>query len=125
MWNYRIVELHNKAYPKVKFYQIVEAFYDKKKIWAITDPQEPMGETPEELVECLEMMLKDAKRCLKLNAPMLKARHEQCKHVGTDEHGGIRDFKAQIKCPFKDKIDEIAESIKIEDIGKDFKKKKK
>ena len=69
-WNYRII---HKNIPFIMgdrgSYQIHEVYYKKNgKIYAYTqNPVGPFGESKKELIECLKMMLKDAK-----NKPVLE-----------------------------------------------------
>jgi len=64
-WNYRIVKYKNPKHPE-EAYGLHEVYYDEfKQPRAMT--QDPMenhlyGETPEEIIKVLEMMLKDAKK---------------------------------------------------------------
>jgi hypothetical protein len=57
-WNYRIMR---HKHPSGEYYQIHEVFYEPMG-WS-ADPIEPFGSTPDELIECLEIMLSDAKKC--------------------------------------------------------------
>ena len=64
-WEYRIgFKRHIINCKEVLEYGLVEAYYnDKGDIWLTTERFiEPSGETKEELIENLEMMLKDAKK---------------------------------------------------------------
>ena len=78
-WNYRIgVKKHkynsineegvNESFEELE-YGVIEAYYgDKGELWLTTERFiEPYGETKEELIENLEMMLKAAKK----GAPVL------------------------------------------------------
>lgn len=69
-WNYRIgIKRHIINGEEVLEYGLTEAYYnDKGDLWLTTERFiEPSGETKEELIENLEMMLKDAKK----DAPVL------------------------------------------------------
>lgn len=61
MWSYRIIR---KKIGIVKYYAIHEAYYDDNgKVWTITEnPSEVSGDTPEEVVHNLRLMLQDAKK---------------------------------------------------------------
>lgn len=72
-WNNRIVKRTNKPTKKnglkepVVYYAVHEVFYHKHENKYIADsrtmnPDDIVGETPEECIEQLEMMLRDAKR---------------------------------------------------------------
>jgi len=56
-WHYQIRKQENKG--KI-WYDIVE-YYENPKGWTV-DGMAPCGETPEGVIECLEMMLADAKK---------------------------------------------------------------
>lgn len=59
-WNNRIMR---HKHPNGDYYQIHEVYYDgDKKSWTV-EPIVPFGETVDELIEHLEMMLRDAKKC--------------------------------------------------------------
>jgi len=60
-WNYRIME---DGEGIQKYYSLREVFYhNKKKIRAFTkEPEYPIGDTVEDLIQNIEMMLKDAKK---------------------------------------------------------------
>ena len=66
MWNYRVVrkvlKSPIKSIPDEVRYAIHEAYYDdNKKVWAISkDPVPAYGESPEDLMECLTMMIRAA-----------------------------------------------------------------
>ena len=69
-WEYRIgFKRHVVNDEEVLEYGLTEAYYnDKGELWLTTERFiEPSGETKEELIENLEMMLKDAKK----DAPVL------------------------------------------------------
>ena len=69
-WNYRTAfKRHVINGVEEITYGLVEAYYnDKGDLWLTTERFiEPSGETKEELIENLEMMLKDAKK----DAPVL------------------------------------------------------
>lgn len=69
-WNYRIgFKRHVVNGEESLEYGLTEAYYnDKGELWLTTERFiEPSGETKEELIENLEMMLKDAKK----DAPVL------------------------------------------------------
>ena len=64
-WNYRIGFKRNVINgEEVLEYGLTEAYYnDKGDLWLTTERfMKPSGETKEELIENLEMMLKDAKK---------------------------------------------------------------
>ena len=64
-WNYRIGFKRNVINgEEVLEYVLTEAYYnDKGDLWLTTERfMKPSGETKEELIENLEMMLKDAKK---------------------------------------------------------------
>lgn len=66
-WNNRIFKKKCKHSGEV-YYEMHETFYihggddDGELGWTI-DPKIPYGSTPDELIECLEQMLSDAKKC--------------------------------------------------------------
>ena len=68
MWNYRIMK---KTCPETgeTYYALNEVFYldDKKTPNMYSERDDIVGGSPEEIIEVLEMMLKDAKK----NAPIL------------------------------------------------------
>ena len=69
-WNYRIgFKRHVINGKEEREYGLTEAYYnDKGDLWLTTERFiEPSGETKEELIENIEMMLKDAKK----DAPVL------------------------------------------------------
>ena len=71
VWNYRIgkrvvkgvIDLSEMYYENDEF-GIYEVYYDEDGniMFTTENPVEPYGETQEELIECLEMMLSDAKK---------------------------------------------------------------
>jgi hypothetical protein len=66
-WNYRIIK---RICPETKeiTYALNEVFYSKTgKIMASSERDEIISDTPEEIIEVLEMMLSDAKQ----NRPIL------------------------------------------------------
>lgn len=67
MWNYRIVRRKWDKGPDT--FGIHEAYYDdKKKVHSITeDSVSPFGETRDEVLSCLRMMINDADRAPVLN----------------------------------------------------------
>ena len=68
-WNYRTAFKRQVINGVEEItYGLVEAYYnDKGDLWLTTERFiEPSGETKEELIENLEMMLKDAKKVLDL-----------------------------------------------------------
>lgn len=59
-WNYRIMKHSHKSGD---YYAIHECFMDNGVVTSWTEDEiAPLGETVEELIETLEMMLKDAKK---------------------------------------------------------------
>jgi hypothetical protein len=60
-WNYRIIR---RKYETGEIgYEIHEVYYDEGKPWGWTEnAKAPYGETPEDLIWCLERMLVDAKK---------------------------------------------------------------
>lgn len=59
-WRYKILKIENQH---GSIYQICESYVgDEGKAYGHTGPISPMGETPQELIEDLKMMLKDAVR---------------------------------------------------------------
>jgi hypothetical protein len=61
-WHYNIIETKIKGFPT--YYQIHEVYHDvcrKGDRISYTDAITPIGDTPEELITVLRMMLKDAK----------------------------------------------------------------
>jgi hypothetical protein len=65
MWNYRIIHYNSDKGMGLKdHYGLYEVIYnDEGKISAHTEEPEVIADTPEELIESLEMMLDDAKKC--------------------------------------------------------------
>jgi hypothetical protein len=64
-WNYRIVkDDHGPEYEGEPIYSLRECFYnDEKKIAGFTaNPIDVLADTPEGIIEVLEMMLRDAKK---------------------------------------------------------------
>ena len=67
MWNYRVFKSKDPECDE-EYYTLIECFYDKnKKPWAYSEEAKPFGNTKKELIQVLEMMLKDAKK----KAPVL------------------------------------------------------
>lgn len=69
-WEYRIGFKHHTVNGEESLeYGLIEAYYnDKGDLWLTSERFiEPSGETKEELIENIEMMLKDAKK----DAPVL------------------------------------------------------
>ena len=64
MWNYRIIHYDSdKGMGLKNHYGLYEVMYnDRGQITAHTEEPELLAETPEELIEYLEMMLRDAKK---------------------------------------------------------------
>ena len=61
-WNYRIVKTYNKE-CKLYEYMLTEVFYHSNgSVMAYSADNNIYGESREEIIECLEMMLKDAKK---------------------------------------------------------------
>ena len=63
-WNNRIFK---KEIPRpdgeiYTYYEMHETFYDGDKLSWTVDAKKPFGESVDELIECLEQMLKDAKK---------------------------------------------------------------
>ena len=61
-WNYRIIK---RVCPETEeiYYALNEVFYQKSgELLAFSDRDDIVGDSPEEIVEVLEMMLKDAKK---------------------------------------------------------------
>lgn len=66
-WNYRIIKRKCKETGEI-YYALNEVFYSKEGyLKAYSDGDEIVGDSPEEVVKVLEMMLADAKK----NAPIL------------------------------------------------------
>lgn len=61
MWNYRLVRRRMKGET---FYAVHEAYYDDAgKVWAITqDPSPARGDSRDEVLEALALMMKDILR---------------------------------------------------------------
>jgi hypothetical protein len=68
IWNYRIIKRASKDEPEC-YYALNEVFYESKtnRPMAFSDADTIVGNSPEEIVEVLKMMLKDAKK----NQPVL------------------------------------------------------
>jgi hypothetical protein len=61
MWNYRIIKTEIKGQPDQ--YGLFEVIYnDDKEISAHTERAEIVGESPEEIVQTLRLMLNDANK---------------------------------------------------------------
>ena len=61
-WNYRIVKTYSEEFKKYE-YMLTEVFYHSNgSVMAYSADNNIYGESPEEIVEYLEMMLKDAKK---------------------------------------------------------------
>ena len=66
-WNYRIIKRKCKETGEV-YYGLNEVFYKRTgELMAFSDGDDIVGGSPEEIIEVLEMMLKDAKK----DAPVL------------------------------------------------------
>ena len=66
-WNYRIIKRKCLETGEV-YYGLNEVFYTEKgKLMAYSERDDIVGGSPEEIIEVLEMMLKDAKK----DAPVL------------------------------------------------------
>ncbi len=77
-WNYRIVKTYNKE-CKLYEYMLTEVFYHSNgSVMAYSADNNIYGESPEEIIEYLEMMLKDAKK----DQPILE--EEDFKKVNPD-----------------------------------------
>ncbi len=77
-WNYRIVKTYNKE-CKLYEYMLTEVFYHSNgSLMAYSTDNNIYGESREEIIECLEMMLKDAKK----DQPILE--EEDFKKVNPD-----------------------------------------
>jgi len=69
MWYYRICKRHRMVLGTKQFYYCIVEYYPKVErkdgrmasLWS-DEPEWPVGDTKEELIECLKMMLKDAQR---------------------------------------------------------------
>ena len=61
-WNYRIIKRASENEPEY-YYALNEVFYEKNgKPMAFSDADVIIGNSPEEIIEVLKMMLKDAKK---------------------------------------------------------------
>jgi hypothetical protein len=61
-WNYRIIKRVSKDEPEY-YYALNEVFYKKDgTLMAFSAEDAIVGESPEEIIEVLKMMLKDAKK---------------------------------------------------------------
>ena len=61
-WNYRILKRASKDEPEY-YYALNEVFYEKNgKLMAFSDADTIVGNSPEEIIELLEIMLSDAKK---------------------------------------------------------------
>ena len=61
-WNYRIVKTYSEEFKKYE-YMLTEVFYHSNgSVMAYSADNNIYGESPEEIIEYLEMMLKDAKK---------------------------------------------------------------
>jgi hypothetical protein len=61
-WNYRIIKRKCKVTGKV-YYGLNEVFYKKTgELLAFSDEDDIVGDSPQEIVEVLYMMLADAKK---------------------------------------------------------------
>ena len=65
-WNYRIMRRKCKETGEM-YYSLNEVFYEDNKPTMYSDTNEVIGNTKEEVIDVLEMMLKDAKK----DAPVL------------------------------------------------------
>ena len=66
-WNYRIVKTYSEECKQYE-YMLTEVFYHSNgSLMAYSADNNIYGESPEEIIEYLEMMLKDAKK----NQPIL------------------------------------------------------
>jgi len=63
MWNYRIIKRMSKDEPEC-YYALNEVFYESKtnKLMAFSDEDVIIGNSPQEIIEVLEIMLADAKK---------------------------------------------------------------
>lgn len=62
MWNYRIIKRASQNEPEC-YYALNEVFYKKNgKLMAFGDTDTIVGNSPEEIIELLELMLSDAKK---------------------------------------------------------------
>ena len=61
-WNYRIVKIYSEEFKKYE-YMLTEVFYHSNgSLMAYSADNNIYGESPEEIIKYLEMMLKDAKK---------------------------------------------------------------
>jgi len=61
-WNYRIIKRKCSETGEV-YYGLNEVFYTEQgKLMAYSENDEVIGDTPEEIIQVLKMMLKDAKK---------------------------------------------------------------
>jgi len=61
-WNYRIIKRKSKVTDEV-YYGLNEVFYEKTgELLAFSDKDDIVGDSPQEIVEVLNMMLADAKK---------------------------------------------------------------
>jgi hypothetical protein len=61
-WNYRIIKRMSENEPEC-YYALNEVFYrETGELMAFSDGDEIVGSSPEEIIQVLEMMLKDAKK---------------------------------------------------------------
>ena len=62
-WNYRIIKRTSKNEPEY-YYALNEVFYESKtkKPMAFSDADTIVGNSPEEIIELLEIMLADVKK---------------------------------------------------------------
>ena len=61
-WNYRIIKRKCSETGEV-YYGLNEVFYTEQgKLMAYSENDEVIGDTPEEIIQTLKMMLKDAKK---------------------------------------------------------------
>jgi hypothetical protein len=76
-WHYRIVKIEGLC-PSEKGYGLYEVYYDDDwdKPFMRTQDAFAWGETPEEVVEVLEMMLRDAKKSPVINDEDIKEEND-------------------------------------------------
>ena len=61
-WNYRIIKSTEEELGQ-EYHFLAEVFYDKDgSLMAFSEETQATGESQEEIIDVLEMMLKDAKR---------------------------------------------------------------
>ena len=61
-WNYRIIKRVSKNEPEC-YYALNEVFYERNgNLMAFSDEDAIVGNSPQEIIEVLEMMLVDAKK---------------------------------------------------------------